>query len=78
MVAGAWRGVGGTVQASNVVVDASSRITADGQGYTDYQGPGGAPSNTYAGGSYGGHGYTNPKPTYGSATNPVDLGSGGG
>jgi len=78
-----WLGSGVTIHAVAVQVDATGSITADGQGYAVSAGPGGAPANTSAGGSYGGLGgvgfaLANPSPTYGSATAPIDLGSGGG
>jgi RHS repeat-associated protein len=83
-VNGAWAGTGVTISAANVDVDAGSSINADGQGYAPSAGPGAGPAGSSDGGSYGGMGgmgsYTNTPvaPVYGSATTPVDLGSGGG
>ena len=59
-------------------VDAGSSINADGQGYVALAGPG-AGTGTVNGGSYGGAGVAQAaNTTYGSASAPVDLGSGGG
>ena len=79
-VDGQWVGEGVTINAGEVIVTSGSKISADGQGYTPGLGPGGAepPSNFFIGGSYGGRGSGNSQPTYGSATNPTDLGSAGG
>ena len=77
-VNGAWAGVGSTLNAASVEVDAGSTINADAQGYTASSGPGGASGSSY-GGSYGGAGGgLAVTTTYGSATLPTDLGSGGG
>jgi hypothetical protein len=75
------------LQLTNLNVDGSSVISADEKGFPASQGPGvGQKSNFecnwYFGGSgyggIGGVGYSAPGgPTYGSALNPVDLGSGG-
>ena len=78
-----WEGAGVTLNVGSVQVDAGSSINADGQGYLASAGPGGAPSGTSAGGSYGGMGgvgenATPPAPIYGSDSMPTDLGSGGG
>ena len=65
------------INAVNITVDNGSSIVANGKGYTN--GPG-TPSglNFYAGGSYGGIGDTNTTALiYGSAKEPMDLGSGG-
>jgi RHS repeat-associated protein len=82
---GNWSGSGVTITAASVEIDGGSSINADGQGYVAGAGPGGAPNTTAAGGSYGGLGGTDPfhtsippNPTYGSATAPLALGSGGG
>jgi hypothetical protein len=82
-VNGSWQGAGVTINAASIQFDAGSSINGDGQGYAVSAGPGGAPAGTSAGGSYGGLGgigfaLANPGPTYGSATAPTDLGSGGG
>jgi hypothetical protein len=81
-VNGVWTGVGVTLNAGSVQVDSGSSINADGQGYVANAGPGGAPSGSSAGGSYGGLGGvgdgTPAAPIYGSNTMPTDLGSGGG
>ena len=44
---GQWAGVGVTINAANVTVDAGSKITADGQGYVTGCGPGGAAVDDY-------------------------------
>jgi len=75
LVGGQWAGVGVTINAGHVQIDSGSRISADGQGYTTNQGPGGS---TTAGGSYGGKGSGyGAGPTYGSVSFRVDLRSGG-
>jgi len=73
------------INAENVTIDSTSVISADGKGYGTGSGPGtGAGSGYQAGGAgYGGKGGKSATgvaggPTYGSATEPVDLGSGGG
>lgn len=65
------------INAVNITIEQGSSISADGKGYQD--GPG-IPSatNYYAGASYGGVGIINElTSTYGSAKEPIDLGSGG-
>lgn len=86
-------GGGLTINASNLQVDSSSKIDANGQGYSGASytpvangsfsvsgfGPGGGGS--FSGGSFGGTGgYNYPGPKYGDALKgaPIDLGSGGG
>jgi hypothetical protein len=77
--AGEWVGVGVTINASNVTVEAGAAISANGQGYTTSAGPGAAaPGNYSAGGSYGGGGSGGSGPTYGDYAAPTDLGSAGG
>jgi YD repeat-containing protein len=77
-----WSGVGVTITAATVEVDAGSTINADGQGYTGTctspgNGPGGG-LNSAGGGSYGGVGGQNTATSvYGSQSAPVDLGSAG-
>ncbi|MDP2941530.1 MAG: PxKF domain-containing protein [Candidatus Omnitrophota bacterium] len=74
-----------TVNAHNLTVDSTSSISADSKGYPAGQGPGSGTSGLWcggSGGSYGGNGGIGNglrinSPTYGSATLPVDLGSGG-
>jgi hypothetical protein len=81
---GAWVGRGVMIEASNVVVEVGARITADGQGYPKMKGPGVPTSNSASyGAAHGGRGgrttvglYSGT--TYGSAVEPLDLGSGGG
>lgn len=65
------------INAVNITIDNGSSISADGKGYQD--GPGiPAPTNYYAGASYGGAGVINESTSvYGSAKEPTDLGSGG-
>lgn len=82
-VNGLWAGSGVTISASSVQVDAGSTINANGQGYVAEAGPGGGVSTDSNGGSYGGVGGKGffskvGAAVYGSSTNPVDLGSGGG
>ena len=78
-VNGTWQGTGVTLNAASVQVDAGSSINADGQGYLALAGPGAGPQGNENGGSYGGLGGGQPASTiYGSATAPIDLGSGGG
>jgi hypothetical protein len=75
-----------TLHVASATVEAGSRISADGQGYAGATqipgqglGPGGGTGSTWAGGgSYGGVGGSNAGATYGSPTQPADLGSGGG
>ncbi|MGB2580665.1 MAG: immunoglobulin-like domain-containing protein, partial [Minisyncoccia bacterium] len=64
------------IVATNITIDAGSRISADAKGDT----PGaGFPSSIYAGGSHGGVGLNNTATsTYGSAKQPTTLGSAGG
>ena len=75
----------GTFNTDNLTVDATSFISADGQGFGPGQGPGAGQSAVWggAGGGYGGRGGNRYQDvgggtTYGSAMKPVDLGSGGG
>ena len=61
----------------NLNIDGTSTVSADGKGYGYEQGPG-APQVYQSGASYGGVGAGNTiTSTYGSATAPVDFGSGG-
>jgi RHS repeat-associated protein len=78
-VNGAWQGKGVTISAGTLQVDSTGSLNADGQGYLALAGPGAGPQGNENGGSYGGLGGGQPASTiYGSATAPVDLGSGGG
>jgi len=65
--------------AGDVIVAGGSSINADGTGFPAGAGPGGSSPYglAYCSGTYGGRCPTNPAATYGSATNPVCLGSGG-
>ncbi len=90
LIDGEWQGVGVTVNAGRVTVDAGSAISADGQGYVGKAGPGAGASDPACGGptaggggayggaggngSFGAHGGS----PYGSPDVPTDLGSGGG
>ena len=76
-VNGAFVGVGVTLQAGSVQVDAGSSINADAQGYISSAQRAGNGGSGGSGGSYGGLGGYNPGPIYGLASAPVDLGSGG-
>ncbi len=75
----AFKGV--RINAENVTIDSGSSISADGRGYPQHSGPGTVESGN-GGGGYGGKGgaggYGGGGPTYGSARQPVDPGSGGG
>ena len=89
-IADQWAGAGVRINAGNVTVEAGSRISADAQGYVggdvasigaSGRGPGGAGADVGrgGGGGYGGTGGTAfGGGAYGSATEPADLGSGGG
>jgi hypothetical protein len=70
---------GARINVSSLVVEEGAKISADGMGYGSGQGPG--YSGTGAGSSYGGLGESGysyvQAPTYGSAIEPIDLGSGG-
>ena len=82
-VDGVWAGSGVTLAAGDVVIEAGSRLAADGSGYGPSSGPGygGTAGGNGGGGSYGGWGGQMGDPggaPYGSIEEPVDLGSGGG
>ncbi|MFZ2522575.1 MAG: PxKF domain-containing protein [Minisyncoccia bacterium] len=66
------------ITAVNLTVSNSSSISADGKGYGNNMGPGSGGQTYYKyGASYGGVGISNTATsTYGSATVPLDLGSG--
>jgi phosphodiesterase/alkaline phosphatase D-like protein len=78
-------GTGFTINADSVLVGASGVISTSGEGFEQCVGPGSNPGNSSGGtgGSYGGVGgrnltfAVNAAATYGSATEPVSLGSGG-
>ncbi|MBE2213613.1 MAG: carboxypeptidase regulatory-like domain-containing protein, partial [Opitutaceae bacterium] len=78
-VDGAWAGAGVSIQAASVVVPATAKISADGQGYVDGAGPGFATGSTYAtGAAYGGMASgAGAMAAYGSSLRPIDLGSSG-
>ena len=64
------------INAYNITIDSGATISADGQGYL--LGPGTSDDSYENGSSYGGvGGGATAKPVYGSAIEPVDLGSGG-
>lgn len=80
-------GITGNVHlsAKNITVDTTSVISGDGAGYGAGSGPGGVPGTGWSGGGgagYGGNGGAGRGAgggaSYGSAVEPVDLGSGGG
>jgi len=86
-----WAGAGGFIRAGHVLVDATSKITADSKGYAaviglEGAGPGGGKilSRTGGGGGYGGRGADGSNlpgsggQAYGSPLTPLDLGSAGG
>ena len=91
-VDGAWAGVGGTIEAANVTVDATSRIHADGLGYTGTDtagsGPGGGAGDRSSGHGGGGGGHGNAGSggrnsyaggvAYGLPLEPAEPGSAGG
>jgi hypothetical protein len=74
--ASSFKGV--EIDAVNITVDSGASISADGQGYGPNSGPG-ISSRYIDGASYGGlsYGSVTYSNTYGSATKPIDLGSGG-
>jgi outer membrane biosynthesis protein TonB len=74
--ANSFKGV--KITAINLTIDPGSSISADQAGYGPNSGPG-ASSETSIGASYGGFSYNgaSSSATYGSATKPTDLGSGG-
>ncbi|WP_413578215.1 beta strand repeat-containing protein [Bdellovibrio sp. HCB290] len=72
---------GYTFSAANIALDANSKMTADGAGYTQNSGPGYGSSRTGAGhGGYGGRSSdaNATGPTYGRPLDPITVGSGGG
>jgi hypothetical protein len=87
-VGGQWQGIGVTINAGNLTIEAGSKISADGQGYAGNVGPGAGNADPYmsigSGGGYGGQGGPSPPggaiggAVYGSSLMPTDLGSGGG
>ncbi len=66
------------INAQNITIDPGSSISANGQGYGQNSGPG-ISSEYSVGASYGGFSFSGVSysTTYGSATKPMDLGSGG-
>ena len=66
------------ITAVNITIDLGASISANGTGFGADKGPG-ASSDNYTGASYGGLSYSSASysKTYGSATKPTDLGSGG-
>jgi hypothetical protein len=65
------------LEVKNVLIDASSRITASKKGYNASSGPG-APTEELGGASYGGLGHlATASSLYGSKEEPEDYGSGG-
>jgi hypothetical protein len=87
-----WLGRGVIVIAGEITVDEGGKLTANGQGYSGSAGTGNGPgggtgvNNSSAGGGGGGYGGAGGKPesgfqggpAYGSALEPIDLGSAGG
>ncbi|MFC1570802.1 LamG-like jellyroll fold domain-containing protein, partial [Candidatus Omnitrophota bacterium] len=72
-----FEGTGGTIYASSIDIRSGGRISADSLGFDGWQGPGEA-DDYDIGGTHGGRGAENPRDTYGSNTEPLALGSGGG
>ncbi len=67
------------IEAGDVLIEADAKITLEQTGYAAGGGPGSPDDGDYyLGASYGGLGYgtLNPKPIYGSPTEPIDFGSG--
>lgn len=78
-VDGAWQGAGGQIRAASLMIAAGARLTADEQGYGAGAGPG-AGLAVDSGAGHGGRGGERGAPgggSYGSASEPADLGSGG-
>jgi hypothetical protein len=73
-------GSGVVINSLGITVDAGAGISANHQGFGPEQGPGAGSVGGYgAAGSHGGQGGgTSPGPTYGLASEPTALGSGGG
>lgn len=77
-------GYGVTISARNIIIESGSSISANNQGYSAFFGPGKpSPDGSLSGGAgYGGAGGEGRRtenwggPSYGSALNPTDLGSG--
>ena len=76
-----WLGAGVVIQAQNILIQTGAVVSADGLGYPSGQGPGAGVRHAWGGGGgYGGAGGTvnaGGGATYGSLTQPIDLGSGG-
>ena len=68
-------GSGVIINSTTITVDTGSTISADAYGFKWGNGPG--YSDTNCGGTYGGDGSSNTTSTYGSAVQPLSLGSGG-
>jgi hypothetical protein len=68
-------GLGQTIAAAGMHIDGT--LSADGEGFGASSGPGKGGGYLSPAGTHGGRGGYNSKPTYGSFTNPVALGSGG-
>ncbi|HVW66654.1 MAG TPA: LamG-like jellyroll fold domain-containing protein [Candidatus Peribacteraceae bacterium] len=79
----AYSSLTGNGSGQNIIVDGSltvatgATITAVGQGFAAAQGPGAGKAPSYGAGTHGGMGAVNTLSTYGSMTNPTELGSGG-
>jgi hypothetical protein len=67
-------GTGQTIVASSITIVSGGAMSADGEGFSGSPGGPGAPG-TYWGASHGGSGGLGNNGTYGSLTNPVELGS---
>ena len=67
------QGSAATIAADTVEIKNNGKISADGLGFSAGRGPGKVDGNASA--THGGVGGDNDKPTYGSAANPVALGS---
>lgn len=82
-VGDAWRAAGATLRARDVLVGAGAQITADAQGYVGAYGAyglGPGAGGLVGAGGHGGAGSSrgNGGPAYGSALQPVEVGSSGG
>lgn len=71
---GKYEGTGVSITAD--IIDVKGEINANNRGFEYLKGPGAGSDSM--GGTHGGKGSSNPASVYGSAENPISLGSGGG